>query len=294
MQTLSDELPAHATTTPEVLYSPDSSLRSPRRLFGGMRHDLMASWELAWQLTRRDMSAKYRQAWLGIAWAFLPPIATTAVFVLLSAQRLLDSGETPVPYPVFVLLGTVFWQLFGEGLAAPLGIVTGSRSLLAKINFPREALLVSAILQVFINFAIKLGLVGIVLLWYHIPLPWTSVLVPFAAVALVLLGITLGLLLVPVGMLYTDISKALSILTTFWLFVTPVGYPPPEQGILATLTDVNPVAPLLLTARDWMTTGPSAHVGAFLWVSGVCVLFLAGGWILYRVSMPIIIERMSA
>lgn len=290
-------LPAELTNVadlPEMLYTPDSSLRSPRRLFVEMRRDLLASRELAWRLTVRDISAKYRQTWLGIAWAFLPPITTTALFVVLNSQRVLNSGETFVPYPAFVLLGTIFWQLFSEALQAPLNMVNASKGLLAKINFPREALLVSAILQVLFNFLIKLSLIAVVFVWYRIPLPWTIILVPFAVVALLLLGITLGLLFVPLGMLYADISQALNIVLVFWLFITPVGYQPARQGMLATVNAINPAAPVLLTARGWMTTGSLAHLDGFLWVSGTCTLLLAVAWLLYRVSMPIIIERMSA
>lgn len=281
-------------STTEVIYTPDSSLRSPRRLFAEMRRDLVASRELAWRLTVRDISAKYRQAWLGIAWAFLPPIAITAVFVLLNSQHLLNSGQTSIPYTAFVLLGTVFWQLFSEALEAPLRVVNESKSLLTKVNFPVEALIISVIMQVLFNFLIKLSLIALVFFYYKIQLPWTAIFAPFAISALLLLGITLGLLLVPIGMLYTDISQGLSILLMFWLFISPVGYQPPQQGLLAKLTAVNPVAPLLLTARDLMTNGSFKYLEGFLWVSGTCLVLLAVAWLLYRLSMPIIIERISA
>jgi lipopolysaccharide transport system permease protein len=95
-------------------------------------------------------------------------------------------------------------------------------------------------------------------------------------------------------MLYTDVSQGLSILLMFWLFISPVGYQPPQQGLLAKLTAVNPVAPLLLTARDLMTNGSFKYLEGFLWVSGTCLVLLAVAWLLYRLSMPIIIERISA
>jgi lipopolysaccharide transport system permease protein len=57
---------------PEVVYTPESILRRPRELFRQMWRDLLASRELAWRLIVRDISAQYRQSFLGVAWAFLP------------------------------------------------------------------------------------------------------------------------------------------------------------------------------------------------------------------------------
>lgn len=59
----------------EVVYTPESQLRRPRDLVQSMWQDLLASRELAWRLMVRDISAQYRQSFLGIFWAFLPPIA---------------------------------------------------------------------------------------------------------------------------------------------------------------------------------------------------------------------------
>ena len=59
---------------PEVTYSPDSQVRQPRQLAQEMWHDLLASRELAWRLLVRDISAQYRQSFLGVFWAFVPPL----------------------------------------------------------------------------------------------------------------------------------------------------------------------------------------------------------------------------
>jgi len=278
----------------DTVYTPASSLRQPRKLISSMVRDLRASRELAWRLTVRDISAKYRLAFFGIAWSVFPPIVTTALFVMLNSQNILDSGEMEIPYPAYVMLGTIFWQLFSETLQAPLLMVTAARGLLSQINFPKEALLVSGVLQVLFNFVIKLSLVFVVFIWYQIPLPSTVLFVPLAILGMMLLGIALGLLLVPVGMLYADVSQALTIILMFLLFITPVGFQPPQEGILATITGMNPVVPILMLARDWMTTGAFTYFESAMWVIGICLLVLIFGWLLYRISMPIIVERLKA
>ncbi len=45
-----------------TIYTPESSLTKPSRMFREMFADLLRSRELAWQLAVRDIKAQYRQA----------------------------------------------------------------------------------------------------------------------------------------------------------------------------------------------------------------------------------------
>jgi len=279
---------------PVIVYTPESQFRSPRRLVRSMWRDLLASRELAWRLMVRDISARYRQSVLGILWAFLPPIATAVVFIVLNRAAVINVGTTDIPYPAFVMFGTVLWQLFTDSLNAPLKAVTANKSILAKINLPREAIILSAVGQVAFDFGIRLLILAGVYVIFRVPLTWGLLLAPFAILMLMLLGIMIGLLLTPLGVLYTDVAAALSIITSLWLFVTPVVYPPPEHGILSVLISLNPVSPLLVGARDLATRGTLPDAGPFAIVSGLTLLGLLVMWVLFRVSLPILIERMSA
>lgn len=278
----------------EIVYTPESPLKDPVKMIKSMWHDLKVSRELAWRLTVRDISAQYRQSILGVVWAFLPPVVTTAMFVFLNQSKLMNVDSGAVPYPAYVLVGMVFWQLFAEALQAPLKIVTAAKGLLVKINFPREALMLSAVLQTLFSFGIKFLLIVAIFFWYKLAVPWTVVLLPLAILALLIFGFVLGVLLVPAGALFNDITQSLTLITTFWLFITPVGYPPGESGIMALLAKYNPVAPLVSTARDWMMSGSFTYIQEFLVITAVSVVVTFIGWVVYRVSLPIIIERMSA
>jgi len=92
-----------------------------------MWRDLIDSRELAWRLTIRDISAQYRQSLMGILWAFFPPIATALIFIVLNNRKIINIGETDIPYPAFAMFGTVLWQIFIESLNSPLKVVTKSK-----------------------------------------------------------------------------------------------------------------------------------------------------------------------
>ena len=268
-------------------------MRDPGQLLRAMRTDLRASRGLAWRLFVRNVSARYRQTALGYLWAFLPPLATTLTFVFLNGQQVIDVGETAIPYPAFVLIGTTLWLTFVDALTAPLKLIESSREMLVKINFPREALILAAGLEVLFDLAVRSVLVVAVLVLYGIGVPPTVVLVPLGVAALIGLGIVLGLLVTPIGVLYEDVPRGLPLVTAFWMFLTPVVYPTPTDGPAALVAWLNPVTPLVVTTRDWLTTGAAELPVAFAVVALVTLALLAFGWIVYRLAMPHLIARLG-
>ena len=137
---------------PEVIYTPESNLRHPIQLFKQMWRDLLASRELAWRLMVRDISAQYRQSFLGIAWAFLPPIILAAGFTLANDANVINISATDLPYPAYVMFSTALWQTFVEALNAPVLAVTAAKPMLARVNFPREALILAKLGEVLFLF----------------------------------------------------------------------------------------------------------------------------------------------
>jgi lipopolysaccharide transport system permease protein len=278
----------------EVVYTPESSLRRPSKLFGEMWRDLLASRELAWRLMRRDITAQYRQSFFGILWAFLPPIVAAAGFTLAARSTVLNVGATDIPYPAYIVFSMALWQTFVEALNGPLQGVTNAKQMLSRINFPREAVVLAKLGEVFFNFGIKLLLIAAVFLWYEVTVSWKALLAPLALVSLVMLGTLFGLLLTPLGVLYQDVSKGLLLAAGLWFFLTPVIYPVPRGGTFGAVVRLNPVTPLLATTRELATTGEVSSLQAFIVVSAVTAAGMLVAWVLFRLAMPLVVERMGA
>ena len=278
----------------QVVYTPESKIKRPMLLLKLMWRDLLASRELAWQLMQRDIKAQYRQSFLGVFWAFLPPIFMAAGFTLAGESNVISVGKTDIPYPAYVMFSTVLWQTFVEALNAPVQAVTLAKPMLARVNFPREAVVLSKLGELAFNFGIKLILIVALFIWFKIPVGWTIMLAPVALIHLVMFGTFIGLLLAPLGILYQDVAKGISLITAFWLFITPVVYPTPTEGIFSTLVQSNPVTPLLVTTRELATTGVLTQVTGFWIVSAIALLGLLLTWIVFRLAMPYVIERISA
>jgi lipopolysaccharide transport system permease protein len=278
---------------PLTVYTPDSPLRNPGRLIREMFSDLLASRELAWRLFVRDTSAQYRKSILGYIWAFLPPLVMSVPFIYLNSQGVVSMGETSIPYAAYAMVGTIIWQVFVDALNSPLRTVTAAKPMLARINFPREAILLSGLGQVLLNFLIRLVLLVVVFGWYEISPPPTAVLSFLGILALIIFGFVLGMMLTPIGVLFSDVQQALPVFTLFLLFITPVLYAPPTTGFAAQVATLNPLTPLVLATRDWLTLGTTVYVLPFVIVSTVALILLFLGWMIYRLALPHLIVRIG-
>ena len=282
------------TELPITVYTPESSLSNPATMLREMFKDLATGRELAWRLAVRDIRAQYRQAFLGILWAFIYPLANTFAWIFLSSSGIITISRTSLPYPVFVFTGTMLWAIFVEALNSPLQQVNAARGMLAKLNFPREAIILSGLYQTLFNASIKIALLLAAMVLVGINPGWNLLLFPLGIASLVLVGTALGLFITPLGILYGDIGRGVPLLMQFMMYVTPVVFPLPKEGWVVLLFAANPLTPLILTARDWLTGYAPEYLGYFVAVNLVAASLLLVVWIVYRLAMPILIERMSA
>lgn len=276
-----------------TVYTPASPLRNPGKLLREMWRDLVGSRELAWRLFVRDTSAQYRQSFLGYIWVFIPPLVASLPFIYLNSQGVVRIGDTPVPYAAFAIIGTVIWQVFADALNAPLKAVTASKVMLARVNLPREAVLLSALAQVGLGVLVRLVLLIAVFVWFRLTPPPTAILFPVGVLSLILIGFMVGILITPLGVLYSDVQQMLPVLTTFLMLLTPVVYPVPQSGVAAMIARFNPLSPLVMVTRDWLTIGTTTQIEAFIVVTLVVLMLLFAGWVAFRVAMPHLIARMG-
>lgn len=277
-----------------AIYTPDSAMGSPARMVGGLFKDMARSWHLSWRLAKRDISAQYRQSFLGYLWAFIMPIANTAVWIMLNRSGVVRIADTSIPYPVYVFTGTMVWQILVEAVQSPLQQVTMSRSFLTKLNFPREALIIAGLLKQFFNLIVKFVILVPAVILLGVTPDWHVVVAPVALLVTVLTGSAVGLLISPIGMLYNDVGRVIPLLAQFFMYITPVVFAVPASGLMAEVFKWNPATPLVLTSRAWLTGAETPAFMPFLAVAAVSLLLLFVGALLYRLALPILIERLSA
>jgi lipopolysaccharide transport system permease protein len=276
-----------------TIYQKENNIKIGKLLNESL-NDIFSSRFLAKQLAIRDIKAQYRQSYLGIIWAFITPLTTALVWVILSKSGTVLLTDTGVPYPVYVFSGTLLWSIMTDSINAPMQNTSAARGILSKINFPKEALILSGIYKLISNSIIKIALLFIFLIAYGIGFHSSILLFPFAFLGIIFFGTTVGLFVTPIGMLYQDVGKIISMGLSFLMYATPVVYAIPKTGILKTLMEANPLTPLLLTTRNLLFGHDIDYLNYYFGVMIVCIPLFFIGLVFYRISIPIIVERMSA
>lgn len=286
--------PSKADAMPVVVYTPAAALRHPLALVQEMVADLGRSRALAWRFAVRDIRAQHRDSILGLLWSFITPVFSAATWLFLQFFGVVRVSDTGIPYAAYVFTGTMLWSIFTEALNSPLMQLNGARGLLAKLNFPRESVILAGVIKVLYSAAIKLVILLPAVVWFGVRPNELLALFPIALLALLLAGFSLGLLLAPLGMLFGDVSRVLPILTQVAMYTAPVVFAMPKEGAIRTLFELNFMTPLVLTGRAWFTGFPSPMPGYFLAVMGASLLLLLLAWVFFRITLPAIIERMSS
>src|SRR5688572_5136401 len=102
---------------------------------------------LSWRLFVPTIGAKYRKSFLGYFWTVAPALLITAGVTLANRAGIINPGSTTLPYPLFVLIGILIWQIFAEAVEVPHHAFEGARSYLTRVYFPREAIIIAQLLE---------------------------------------------------------------------------------------------------------------------------------------------------
>ncbi len=275
-------------------YSSESEIRDPLKLLADIVGDAMRGRQLAWRLFLRNIRGMYRQTLLGLFWAFLPPIANTAIWIFLRSQNVFDSGDTTVHPTLFILTGMILWQAFVDAFQMPLQVVSSNRNMISKLHFPRESLLMVGVGEVLFNLAIRMLLLIPAFAYFQVVPGSHAFAFPFAAAGLILVGLSMGLLIMPLGSLYQDVGRFITMALPFWMIITPIIYAPLKPWPASMLNWLNPPAPLLILSRDLLLGSPLEHLWPGVAFGVAALLLFIPALFVYRISMPVLIERMSA
>lgn len=256
--------------------------------------DVYKSRYLAKQLAVRDIKAQYRQSYFGLLWAFITPLTTAFVWVFLNSSGTVNLTDTGVAYPLYAFTGTLIWSMLKDAINAPIANTNAAKGILSKINFPKEALIVSGIYKLLFNSSVKFLLLGVFLLYYGVGLHVGLLGLPLVIAGVLVFGTAIGLLITPLGMLYKDIAKVINMGLGFVMYITPVVYAVPKEGLMKTIMELNPLTPLVMTVKDVAFGVTPVYLNVFIWLMIISIPVFLISLVLYRISIPIIVERLSA
>jgi ABC-2 type transport system permease protein len=244
-------------------------------------------WQRLWGLVKLSALAEFRHRYanstLSYAWMLLQPILLFAVLYTVFTRVLRFGGEVP-NYPVLLLFNIVLFQFFSEAATGAMRSFVARGALVRKMQFPRLAMPLAAILTVVFVLGANLLVVFVWILGYGVDPTWTWLLLPIILASLIAVTIVVGTLLSAVFVRHRDVGHFWIPFRRMLFYTTPVIFPFEfiPDGVLRTIAAFNPLSPVFVQAQVWIidpsaeswTTvagNPLAVVAPFLVFGALCV-----------------------
>jgi len=184
--------------------------------------DLWRYRELMAFLAWRDLAVRYKQTAIGVAWAIIRPALTMMVFVLF--RRLMGAERGAVPDVLLVLAAVLPWQFFSNALMESSTSLINNTNLISKVYFPRLIVPMASVATAFVDFAITLVLLAVVMAWVGFAPAWTLLALPFYVALAFGLSSGLGLLLAALNVKYRDFRYVVPFIIQVGLFISPIAF----------------------------------------------------------------------
>lgn len=190
------------------------------------QHYWKSMWEkrsLLYYLSRKDLTVRYKQTFVGIAWVMIRPFLTMVVFTLIfGAIAKLDSNGLPYGFVVFA--GILPWFLFASLFAETSGCLIANGNLVRKIHCPRLIFPTANLLVALVDFAVSFCLLILMMIWYKIAPSWQIVFLPFFVLLAATTAIGLGLIAATINVKFRDFQQLIPFLLQMGMYLSPVGY----------------------------------------------------------------------
>tara|TARA_R110002096_G_scaffold285073_10_gene478912 strand:+ start:2902 stop:3729 length:828 start_codon:yes stop_codon:yes gene_type:complete len=222
--------------------------------------DLWHYRELFQVLAWRDISVRYKQTIIGVAWAVIRPVLTMIVFTVIFGKVAKLPTEGSAPYALMVFAGMLPWQFFATALSDASNSLVTNANLISKVYFPRMIVPSATVVVAFVDFAISFVILIGMMIWYQYIPGWQILSLPFFILIALLASLGPGLWITALNVKYRDFRYVIPFLVQFGLYISPVGFSSsviPEKWRL--LYSLNPMVGVIDGFR-WCILGGDATV----------------------------------
>jgi lipopolysaccharide transport system permease protein len=267
-ESISTHMNAHRTPSP----TPAAMFRSLWRY----RH-------LIWQMTRREIAARYRGSIIGVAWSFINPLLMLAVYtfvfsVVFKGRWGIDEKESRADFAIILFVGLIVFGLFAEVVNRAPGQIVSNVNYVKKVVFPLEILSLVSLGSVLFHSMVSLTILLLAQLIINRVIPWTVVLFPLVLLPLIFTSLGVAWFLAALGVYVRDIGQITTVFTTVLMFLSAIFYP------ISALPDeyqpwirLNPLVLIISESRkvlifgnlpDWTWLGTSLLMGLVIAFAG--------------------------
>lgn len=217
--------------------------------------------QLVVQMSKREITGRYRGSVIGLAWSFFNPLLLLAVYtfvfsVVFKTRWGLSFENDQASFAIVLFAGLIVFSIFAESMNRASTMVTSNVNYVKKVVFPLEILPFVNFSAVLFHASISLFVLLIVQLAMGHAIPITALLFPVVILPLVIAALGAIWFLSALGVYFRDVTQIVAMLISVLPFVSAVFFPIsslPEkyQGLLR----LNPIAALIEDARKVLIFG---------------------------------------
>lgn len=224
--------------------------------------DLWRNRQLLWILSKRDISVRYKQTLLGIAWSVIRPMMTMLVMAVVFSVVAKLPADPGIPYPLMILGGLTIWTFFSNSFSQISNSIVLNSNLVTKVYFPRLIMPLSAVSVGFIDFLVSLILFIALSFYYQYPPSLNIVYLPFFIILTFLTSLGFGLFFAVINVRYRDIGQLIPFVVQVGMYICPIAYSTrlvlQEQPSLYKFYIMNPVVGII-DGFKWCLLGDNAY-----------------------------------
>lgn len=250
---------------------------------------LLRNGRLVLDLTRRDISGRYRGALGGVLWAFLTPLLMLAIYsfvfgyIFKSRWTVAEAGD--VHFSIVLFAGLIFANFLSECLNRAPSLIVASPNYVKKVVFPFEVLAWVAVGNALFHAAIGVLVLLVAMLVSGTHIAMTVVLLPILFILFLPLIAGLVWFLAAMGVFFRDLQQFMAVFSTALVFLAPIFYPRtmlPEQYQWLML--VNPLTFIVESMRGLLFWGQVPGWQPMLGYSLASVAVAWGGWAVFQLT----------
>ena len=232
-------------------------------------------WVLAWV----EFKQRYKNSVLGYFWSLLEPLFMFTILFLVFSNLIQARVEH---YQLFLLQGIIMWSFFTRSTTASLMAIAGKQSLVKKVYFPRDILVIAGCITALLMSIFESIVFLVFLLFFRIPLSLNILYLPIIIFLFFIIVLGTSLVLAALNVYYRDIQYIWALFLQVGFFATPVIYPLSvfPQYLLQILS-YNPLAQVIFLARDVTLYSKVPNPASFLFVIFIAAVILGIGYAVF-------------
>jgi lipopolysaccharide transport system permease protein len=234
----------------------------------------------------RDLSVRYKQTVIGVAWALIGPLLTVLILTIVFGRIANLPSEGEAPYALMVYAGMLPWTFFSTGLANASNSLVSNANLIGKVYFPRIIVPTATIVVSLADFIVSFCMLLALMVWYRFQVGWHIVLLPIFFFLGLLATLGPALWISALSVKYRDFRYVIPLVLQLGLYASPVGFSSnvvPEQWRL--FYSLNPMVSVIDGFRWCLLAGQSqVYLPGLALGLGVISLFLLFGLTRFRAT----------